>query len=111
MNTKSQIRARDIALHAIEGRISLLEAVRILTPILHANPQLVAKEDYNTIIGIDSETDDLPIGRVRSEWDAGALAKKDIEIAECEMRWRDQILSVCRRILDRTGGGVGPASE
>ena len=106
MNTGPQNRVADVARDALEGKIGAIEAARLLAPMLHANPGLLAKDDFNTIIGIDSETDDLPIGRVRIEWDPGALAEKDSEIARCEQLWRDRILSVCQRLLAQSGDSV-----
>jgi hypothetical protein len=52
-------------------------------------------------VGIDSETDHLPVGAVRAEWDAEALATKDVEIRQCEDHYRPYALEACRRLIDR----------
>ncbi len=54
------------------------------------------------VIAIESETDDLPIGKVRSEWDEHALAEKYGEIERCEALWRESMKGACERILLRT---------
>ena len=46
-----------------------------------------------TFTGIDSETDALPIGSVRKEWDQGALKLKDREIEDAERFYRDSSIS------------------
>ena len=50
-------------------------------------------------MGIDSETDHLPVGAVRSLWAADALIEKDIQIARAEERWKPDFLAICKRIV------------
>jgi len=97
-------RAVSIARSALSRQLGILEAVRALTPYTHSVPELFA-EDANTFIGIDSETDDLPIGRLRERWHPDFLPEKDVEIARCEHLWRDRVLGACERIVVR-GGAV-----
>jgi hypothetical protein len=63
---------------------------------------IVSEADFNSICGIDSETDHLPIGRVREHWHQDKLPEKDREIAHCEGLYRDQVHAVCERILTET---------
>ena len=44
-------------------------------------------EPLRTFVGIDSETDHLPIGAVRALWNPDALKDKETEIASAERRW------------------------
>ena len=90
---------RQIAEALLAGRIGTILAARILLPFIHADDSLASMEDRNLIIGIDSETDDLPVGEVRAEWDPGVLAEKDREIAKCESRWEERMKQACERIL------------
>jgi hypothetical protein len=41
-------------------------------------------EDLNPFVGVESETDDLPAGRVREEWREEALLEVDREISRVE---------------------------
>ena len=43
--------------------------------------------------GIDSETDALPIGGIRKEWNPEALVRKDKEIAEAEQFYREKAIN------------------
>src|ERR1700757_3671087 len=81
---------QDIAESVLDGRMSTLEAVRVLLPLLRRRPEIASQEDFNFVRAVESETDDLPIGQVRQLWDTIALAKRDAEVARCESLWRDQ---------------------
>jgi hypothetical protein len=92
-------RVSQIARDAVSGQIGPLEATRALLPYIHSNPELVSRDDFNLLRGIDSETDDLPLGRIREEWHPESLAEKDGEIARSEKLYGDKVRSVCERIL------------
>jgi hypothetical protein len=57
--------------------------------------------DFTTFIGIDSESDHLPIGIVRREWASDALAEKDRDIRELEDRWREAAYGAARNLLEK----------
>jgi hypothetical protein len=92
-------RARDVAKAALKGSISILEAVRELASLAHTDA-IDDEADRLLIIGIDSDTDDLPVGEVRKAWAPGALRDKDVQIASAEARWRAKFLQACRRIAE-----------
>jgi hypothetical protein len=52
-----------------------------------------------SLIGIESETDHLPVGEVRKLWAASALQEKDAEIASAEAFWKTELLGACERIV------------
>jgi hypothetical protein len=95
-------RVRHVAKVVLTRQIDILDAARALTSLLHKCPQMTSQEDFNFIIGVDSETDDLPQGRVRELWNAEVLAEKDREIERCEQLWGDRFRAVCERILLRS---------
>jgi hypothetical protein len=95
-------RVRHVAKAALARQIGILDAARALTSLLHKCPQMTSQEDLNFIIGVDSETDDLPLGRVRELWNAEVLAEKDRGIQRCEQLWGDRFRAVCERILLRS---------
>lgn len=64
---------------------------------------MVTEADYKLIIAVESETDDLPIGRLRELWHPDFVGEKDQEIARCEALWGQQIRAACERILLRVG--------
>jgi hypothetical protein len=95
-------RAEQIARSVLGEQIGVVEATRAILPLLHSDCEIASPDDYNLFRGIDSETDDLPIGNVREEWDPAVLQEKDREIARCENLWREQVRNACERILLRS---------
>jgi hypothetical protein len=93
-------RAKDIAQAVLDGRTTVVEAVRELVCLAHTDA-IAEVEDRRLIIGIDSETDDLPVGEVRKLWAPDALEIKDVEIARCEELYKSSFLEACRRIAGR----------
>jgi hypothetical protein len=79
------------------GRTTILEAVRELVSLAHTDA-ITNEADRLLIIGIESETDHLPIGEVRKLWAPDALQRKDPEIARAEALWKAEFLDVCKRI-------------
>lgn len=51
------------------------------------------------ILGIESETDHLPVGEVRKLWASSALTEKDVEITRAEELYWADFLETCRRIM------------
>ena len=91
-------KAREIAQSVLDGRTTVLEAVRALVSLAHTDA-VADVEDRRFIIGIESETDHLPVGEVRALWASSALKKKDVEIARAEELYRSDFLETCRRIV------------
>jgi len=90
--------ARDVAQSVLDGRSTVLEAVRTLVSLAHTDA-IADVEDRKFIIGIESETDHLPVGEVRKLWASDSLEEKDVEIARAEKLYRDRFLQTCRRIV------------
>jgi hypothetical protein len=57
--------------------------------------------DIKFLIGLNSETDQLPIGEVRKHWNPEALKEKDSELATCEAKFRERAFEVCRRLIEK----------
>lgn len=91
-------RARDLAQAVLDGRTTVLEAVRALVSLAHTDA-ITDVEDRRLIIGMESETDHLPVGDVRKLWASSALKEKDVEIARAEQLYRADFLEMCRRIV------------
>lgn len=58
-------------------------------------------EDFGLFISVDSETDHLPVDRERKNWSIEALKIKDLEIAEYEKDFRDDVFSACKKLIER----------
>ena len=91
-------RAKEIAQAGLDGRTTVLEAVRALVFLAHTDA-VADVEDRKFIIGIESDTDHLPVEEVRKLWASSALNEKDVEIARAEELYRADFLETCRRIV------------
>ena len=80
----------------------ILEAVRELVSLAHTDA-ITNEADRLLIIGIESETDHLPIGEVRKLWAPDALQRKDPEIARAEALWKAEFLDVCTLLTPFAG--------
>jgi len=97
-------RAIDVARGLISGRVGVIEGCRELSSLKYAFGDSFT-QDFRPFVAIDRETDHLPIGAVRREWNPDALARKDIEIARCEELYRPQVIEDCERLIRRLREG------
>jgi len=89
----------EIAESILSGETGIIEGSRELASLSRGVEQALLQEDILTFVGIDSQTDHLPIGTQRTHWNAEALKNKDIEIAECEAFFREQAYTDCFSLL------------
>jgi len=97
----SRRKAASIAQAMLDGHVGIIEGSRQLASLRHPAGVDPFDEDFLPFVGIDSETDSLPIGDTRVHWAPEALAKKDAEIAAAEAHYRDYALSACARLVAR----------
>jgi hypothetical protein len=93
-------RALDAARRLIAGKVGVIEGCRELSSLRSAFGDPFA-EDFRTFVAIDSATDDLPVGKVRQEWNPEALARHDIRIARCDEIYKQQVIEACRQLITR----------
>ena len=91
-----------VAQRVLDGSIGIIAAAREIHSLCCGQVGLDERDpDLNTFVGIDSETDALPVGEVRKHWAPDALAKKDIEIARREAMYRDSALEAAAHLVAR----------
>jgi hypothetical protein len=90
-----------IAQAMLDGEVGIIKGSRQLAGIRQAAGVDPFDPDFLPFVGIDSETDHLPIGDVRCHWASEALMKKDDEIAASEAYYREYALSACSRLVTR----------
>jgi len=57
--------------------------------------------DFTFFVGVDSETDHLPVGEERQHWNPDALRTKDEELRAFEASVRERALEVCRSLIQK----------
>jgi len=58
-------------------------------------------KDFITFDGVATETDHLPVDSERANWSPEALERKDREIAQAEKIYKEDVLSACRKLLEK----------
>jgi hypothetical protein len=81
----------------LAGSIGIIEGSRYLSSLRLRFDSVWTKKLIN-FAGIDSETDELPLGSVRQFWAPSALADKDQQILKYEGSIRESTLETCRSL-------------
>jgi hypothetical protein len=84
----------------LSGAIGIVEGARRLTKLGHALG-VDRDSDFTFFVGLDSETDHLPVGEVRRHWAEDALRRTDEELRACESFYRDRTFRVCHSLIQR----------
>lgn len=89
----------EVAKRLLDNRIGVIEAARNIAPL----SCVVDENDRDLIcfVGIESQTDHLPLGSAREKWESSALAAKDRELQECENMFRTAALSAAQNLVKR----------
>jgi hypothetical protein len=96
-------RAIALARKLIADEIGVIEASRSLSSMRYEFDAPL-RDLFLPFVGIDSESDGLPTGPVRREWEPGALARKDVEIARYEQAVRQCALEASRKLIEQLLG-------
>ena len=100
-----------IAQDLLDGRVGIIAGARQISALCGGHVGLDEFDpDFLTFIGIDSETDDLPVGQTRQHWAADSLAKKDEEIARCEALYREPAREAASHLVARFAQEKPPTS-
>jgi len=84
----------------LDGSIGIVAGARQLTR-LRLPSRAERFSDVLVFVGIDSETDHLPLGEVRRLWNPAALKVKDAELAAYEVKVRERAFEACRALIKR----------
>ena len=90
---KVQILARVRAIRA--GAVGIAVGSRQISALVHQLDEPALEDACFRFAGVASEVDDFPIGTVRDEWEPGALAVKDRQLADYESRIKEPMLTDC----------------
>src|SRR5262245_46979328 len=104
-NKSEVIEARRLILESakdvLSGTISPIEGARNIART-RFDARLESDPDILRFVGIDSETDALPIGTDRIHWQTQALAQLQGEIDKSQARARDAVATYCQSLLSRS---------
>jgi hypothetical protein len=87
----------------LDGQMSFLLGSRVLAPLRPQSDASRYDQDFLVFVAIYSQTDTLPLGAVREDWDQHALARLEPEIEEAE-QWASTVgANACRSLIARFG--------
>ena len=90
----------------IAGKIGIIAGSRILSGLRFEVDVSEDDQDFLTFVGIDSETDHLPVGQAREYWSPEALREKDVEVKRSEDFYGQYAKEACKNIIKRWKGLV-----
>jgi hypothetical protein len=93
--------ALEIFYRLTNGDIGVLAAAQKLSLLRHTLVGDARDEDWDVFVGIDSETDHLPLEESRKNWAPDALARKDVEIKEAEDFFRARAMQAAQNLIRR----------
>jgi hypothetical protein len=110
MDSRDIERARaqigQLARDMLSGKLSFIEGSRLIWR-LRTDACLPERDpDLMKFEGIDSETDALPVGRIRDLWAPDALQRLQPEIERRELWAREFGWAACQRLASRFGSPV-----
>jgi hypothetical protein len=94
-NVRATVKA--LAESFLSGKLGLVETSRKLSEYQDMEPAFW--EPLRVFIGIDSETDTLPVRNVRELWSPAALEAKDTETASVIRRWHVVAVAAAQELL------------
>jgi hypothetical protein len=89
----------------LAGELSYIEGARNIRSAIAAARLDEQDADLLPFVGIISETDALPFGKMRAHWQAAALAALQPEIARKEAWARQFGEPYCRNLIERFSSG------
>lgn len=99
-------RAVAVAQAVLLNRLDAVRAAWLLASLRFEIDGMEDDPDFLFMTGVTSETDHLPLDRVRHLWAPDALAREDEELAAAADHWSDRVRATCERIIERFGPDV-----
>jgi hypothetical protein len=87
----------------LSGELGVIEGSRRLCQLRSGVSSLDQDPDFILFVGIESDTDHLPVGEVRELWAPDALSRLAPQIQAAEDHWRQSAFIAAQRLLDRFG--------
>lgn len=93
-------RAYAVADAVIRGEMGAVEGSRVLSRMQNELDLGKVETDLMlTFIGVDSETDDLPLGDERDLWNPQALSEKDADLQAYQAKVQEPVRKACSRLI------------
>jgi hypothetical protein len=100
---RQRAKVASLAAKVLKKEMSMIEGAKEIVTLCYELDVDDSDEDILAFVLIESETDHLPIGKVRRFWDEDALVEKEPEVQEAE-RWAQGVgAEACKNLVERFG--------
>lgn len=99
MDNKDQVLV--VAKEILDNKISILEGARKLSKFQFVEG-FKENKDIMFFVFLDSESDNLPIGEERKNWDPTVLAEKDKDIKDIENYYKNDAIAACQHLMAKS---------
>jgi hypothetical protein len=101
MSNSAKLKVQELARKiAVQDMDPILGCRAIVGMLRYLDERVVKHDSILTIRGIESETDDLPVGPERNNWEKCALAEKDREMTEYLAKVAPALKEACLEISE-----------
>ena len=84
----------------LDGKLGIIEGAGKLAKF-RINAKAEKDPDFIFLLGVDSETDHLPIGNAARHWNASVLKEKAKEIERVEGHYTERVFQACRSLIQK----------
>lgn len=100
-----------IAARIADQSLAIPEGLREIVRLRHSLAEADRDDpDLLSLVGVESEIDEFPVGETRSRWAAEALAEQDRALNEYLGRARETLFAACRSLRSRWGAKYARAT-
>lgn len=99
MNSARRTKLRSVATDFLEGRLSPLEAAWALAAFEDEAPHAL-RRFLTPMVGVASETDDIPLGHRRELWRPDVRAAEDQKHDEAQAWAEPMVRDACERLVE-----------
>jgi hypothetical protein len=101
MNLTAKEKMVILAQQIIDGSMDIIDGCRRMTYLNIEEKIRNEDTDFLTLRGIESETDEFPIGEVRKHYHKRSLEKLDKELNEYIEQVRPTLLKACKNLISK----------
>ena len=100
---RQRAKVASLAAKILKKEMSMIEGAKEIVSLCDGLDVDEDDKDILAFVLIESETDDLPIGKVRRFWAKDALAEKEPDVQEAE-QWAQGVgVDACKNLVERFG--------
>lgn len=103
MSTAEMQKAVFLARKIVDGSIDPIEGCRQMVS-LRVQQEIRDDQDFVTIRGFESETDEFPVGEARKHYDSEYLKKLDLKLKWYLDQMMPNLIEACQNIIKKYGG-------